>query len=223
MRDVFRTGLMAILLLVPVIAYGDTEAGPISYATASSNGKYLFVMLAPGEAQVGGLPLVDSDRRISKHLAAKYPVSGLYLNDGSTSPLWTVDWYAISVIVPPDGVHLIRRGPWAKRLSDEALTFLAGGRVLRSYRISDLVDTAAALPHSSSHFKWEESAKLVDERHTLELTTFSKERYTFDYTTGEVASSRRPLRALIVIVAAVAFFIVVLLIKRRKVVAKAPV
>ena len=220
MRVIFRTLLLAVLMLVPVFVYGDSEAGPISYATASADGKYLFVMRAPGETQVDEIPLVDSERRVSKYIAATYPVSGLYLNDGSTTPLWTVDWYAFSVIVPSDGVHLIRRGPWAKHLADEALSFLAHGEILHSYKINDLVDTAAALPHTVSHFRWEESAKLNNENHTLELTTFSKERYTIDYTTGELVTSRRPLRALLAVAAAITFFAVARFIRRRNASAK---
>ena len=219
----FRCVLLALLTFVPVIAYGDSEAGPISYAAKSSDGKYLFVMLAPGETQVDEIPLVDSDHRISQKLKANYQASGMYLNDGSTTPLWAVDWYAFSVIVPSDGVHLIRRGPWAKSLSDEALTFLANGKVLHSYKISDFVDTAAVVPHSVSHFEWEESAKLNNEKHILELATFSKERYSIDYTTGEVITSRRPLRALSVVAATMILFLIAWLVRRKKVSATAAV
>jgi len=173
-------------------------------------------MLAPGETQVKKIPLVDLDNRISKYVATKYPLSGLYLSDGSTTPLWTVDWYAFSVLVPSDGVHLVRRGPWASELSDEVLTFVANGKMLRSYRINDFVDTAVPLPHSVSHFRWEESTRLNDQKHTLELATLSKEKYTFDYTTGEIVSSRRPLRALFVIAAVIALFIAAWLIILRK-------
>jgi hypothetical protein len=35
----------------------------------------------------------------------------LYRNDGSTTPLWTVDWYAHSVLLPSDGIHLGLRPP----------------------------------------------------------------------------------------------------------------
>lgn len=220
MRDVFRTLLLPLLMLVPVLAYGDSEAAPFSYATASADGKYLFVMRAPGETQVDEIPLVDSERRVSKYIAATYPVSGLYLNDGSTTPLWTVDWYAFSVIVPSDGVHLIRGGPWAKDLCDEALSFFAHGEILHSYKINDFVDTAVLLPHTSSPFWWEESAKLNDENHTLELATLSKDRYTIDYTTGKVVTSRRPLRALLTAAAAITLFAVARFIRLRNASAK---
>ena len=220
LRDIFRTVLLTLLMLVPAFAYADREAGPISYATASPDGKYLFVMLAPGETQADKIPVVDSGGRISKYIASKYPVSGMYQNDGSTTPLWTVEWYAFSVIVPSDGIHIIKRGPWAKRLSDEALTFLAQGKTLHSYKISDFVDMAAPLPHTVSHFRWLESAKLNDHDHTLEIATFSKERYSLDYTTGEVVSSRRPLRALFIVAAAITIFMAAWFIRQRKIVAR---
>ncbi|MFQ5932993.1 MAG: hypothetical protein ACE5MM_11350, partial [Nitrospiraceae bacterium] len=45
---------------------------------------------------------------ITKHLKSKagldYPASGLYHNDGSTTQLWTVDWYAHNVDVSSDGI-----------------------------------------------------------------------------------------------------------------------
>jgi hypothetical protein len=215
MRCIFSALLMTLLMLAAVVVFGDSESGPLPYATTSSDGTFIFVMLAPGETQVDGIPLVQS-HQISQYLTAKYPKSGLYLNDGSTTPLWTVDWYAFSVLVPSDGVHLIRLGPWARRLSDEAITFFAKDKVLRSYKIHDLVDIKAPLRQSVSHFEWAESMKVHDETHTLHVATISKERYAFDYASGEIVTSRRPLRGVLVVVIAVFIFIMAWRLRRRR-------
>ena len=213
MRVAKTTWLGVLLMLAPAIAYADTESGPISYATESADGKLIFVMFAPGRPS-GDFPLVEG-RRILRYISAtNYPGSGLYVN-GSTTPLWTVDWFAPSVIVPSDGVHLIRRGRWARTLSDEAYTFYANGKELRSYKISDLADTVLGLKRSVSHFEWEESESVDESRHVLAVTTFSKESFLFDYTTGEMVSARRPLRVLL-LVSAVSFILIVAWFIRRR-------
>ena len=194
-----KTWLAVFLLFLPVSAYADQESGPTAYATASADGKYIFLMFVPGRVPEAEVPLVEGRRILGRIVAVNYPASGLYRNDGSNTPLWTVDWYAYSVIVPSDGVHLIRRGPWAKTLSGEAYTFYANGKELRSYRISALADTAVLLKRTVSHFEWEERATVDDSRHVLAVTTFSKESFVFDYTTGEMLSARRPLRILLIV------------------------
>ena len=189
--------LGALLMLLAAIAYGDSESGPVPYATESADGKFIFVMFAPGRPS-SEVPLVEG-RRILRYISAtNYPASGLYVN-GSNTPLWTVDWFAPSVIVPSDGVHLTRRGRWARTLSDEAYTFYANGKELRAYKVSHLVDTVSGLKRSVSHFEWEESARVDESRHLLAVTTFSKESFLFDYTTGEMVSARRPLRILLLV------------------------
>ena len=184
-----------MVFLFPAVARGDSEREPYTYTKLSPNGQYLFVMLAPGKESEGEIP---------------YFVSGLYFNDASTTPLWTVDWYAFSVNVLSDGVHLIRWGPWATDTWDEALTFFANGKVLRSYNISDLIDTTLGLDKSVSHFYWinQERTNIHENNHTLALATISDEKYTFDYTTGEIISARRPLRAFFVFVGITALFLV---------------
>src|SRR5207249_11580668 len=107
--------------------------------------------------------------------------SGMYRNDGSTRPRWTVDWYSYSVLVPSDGVHLIRCGPWASSTSDEAFTIFASGQLVKSYKVGDLVDTTAFLQHTVSHFFWEQEMRLDEARARLIVRTLGGESYVFDY------------------------------------------
>lgn len=215
MKCAVKTFVLTLLVLLPTAARGDTEAAPFSYAVRSTDGKYIFVMLAPERSEGDEIYLRGADGRRSQTIETKYLASGLYMDDGSTEPLWTVDWYSFSIL-GADGVHLVRRGPWAKSLSDEAFTFFANGKQLRSYKISDLVDTKMFLEETTSHFRWEESMTFDLASRTLTVVTLSKEKFVFDYTTGEMLSSKRPIRAAAVALIALLAFVVLMIIKRRR-------
>jgi hypothetical protein len=196
MRRVYWLAL-TLVCFIPAVAYGDSEYAPYTYTELSPNGQYLFVMLAPGKELAGDVP---------------YTVSGLYFNDTSTTPLWTVDWWAPAVDVLSDGVHLVRWGePWAEDTSYEALTFFANGKMLRAYRINDLLDTTLGLHVTVSHFVWKKEYVDVPafdvNNHTLTLVMGTDEKYIFDYTTGEIISARRPLRAFFTLLAAEVLFV----------------
>ncbi len=198
MTMVRTTLAILVILIAPVLALADSELEPRSYSVASPNGKFLFVMIAPIEPQRDGLYWREQQKQELQRIRASYSISGMYPNDGSTNPMWTVNWYSYSVLVPNDGVHVVRLGPWARSISDEAFTFFENGKQIRTYRIADLVDTAIFLPHTVSHFEWAENINIDDESRKLTVATLSKERYAFDFTTGKLVSARRPLRAILV-------------------------
>lgn len=207
---------LLLLLVMTSAVFADHLAMPHSYATPSADGKFLFVMIAPIESERDGRDLNDRDRQEAQRIRAKYPVSGMYPNDGSTKALWTVDWHSYSVLVPSDGSYLVRLGPWAQNLSDEAFTFFRNGQPIRTYRIGDLVDTDLAFPHTVSHFRWQENISLDDQYHSLTVATLSKEKYVFDYTTGNSVSARRPLRGVVIGGVVVFAFVIVVLLGRKK-------
>jgi hypothetical protein len=72
--------------------------------------------------------------------------------------------------------------------------FFANGQEIRSYRIKDLVQYPRLLPHSVSHFTWQEAGELDDNTLTYSLTTKQGDKYVFDVRTGEVLRSFRPFR-----------------------------
>src|SRR6516162_11460738 len=74
----------------------DKPATPATRTEIIANGKFLFVMLCP----------LALETEQGKAIRAKYPESGLYKNDGSKEPFWTVDWYREKVTVASDGVHM---------------------------------------------------------------------------------------------------------------------
>jgi len=142
-----RFPILLLILLASIKVSADTERVIQPYTLETADKKYIFVMLRSVSRQ--NTTLGQSD---------KYPQSGLYLNDGSSKPLWTVDWPGF-VILPADGIHIVRQGPWPRQgegYNVEALSFFANGKLLKSYSVRDLVDFPWLLPNSVSHYRWEQ-------------------------------------------------------------------
>jgi hypothetical protein len=200
-------GCRARFLLAGLTAFGvlgfatptpaDSLAPPTSYKRVTPGEKFVFVM-------VSWIPVEDEVGRWNEETAAgirevrrTYTRSGMYRNDGSTDPLWTVDWYAYGVDLTPDGVHLIRPGPWARLLDDrtpdldcEAVSFFANGRLIRTYHIRELVDDPGRFKRSVSHFSWREEGRVSGE-FEYTITTRDGNRFVFDIRTGAVVSEAR--------------------------------
>ena len=137
------------------------------YTLVSHDGKYIFVML---RGAYYGRCVPD------KELLIKYPQDGLYLNDGSSTLLWPVKWwYNAQVILPSDGIHLIRLGPgilwpWEGRNYDhEAFSFFKYGKLIRTYKINDLIFLPCLLDRSSSQSFWK--CKISVEKNNVLLAT----------------------------------------------------
>jgi hypothetical protein len=203
--------ILLFMLLVSVDVFADTESRINPYTLETADKKYIFVMLKGGYRE--GIFLGQSD---------KYPQSGLYLKDGSGGPLWTVDWAGF-VILPPDGIHLIRKGPWPRQSDGydvEAVSFFANGKFIKSYSVRDLVDFPWLLPQSVSHFSWqrtlppasqadnvtfrllngsdahEEKQGVVIDNNAgrLKLATLNGEEFVFDLKSGGILQATRPMR-----------------------------
>jgi hypothetical protein len=210
--------LIAIALSLPVITPADQEACPWAFTMESADKKYIFVMLKS----------CYRGERAGRYDSDRYPQSGLYLNDGSTTPLWTVDWCG-AVVLPSDGVHVVREG-WegtSESWTEEAITFFADGRRLKSYRVCDLVTIPWLLPHSYWGYQWRglispgkeadltivmlgvgarpyRAGVVFDESaHTMEIETRQGDTYLFDLSTGETLSARRPFRTIAIFLLAV--------------------
>ncbi len=202
---------LLLITLSASTAFGDKPVPPHSYTIVSVDHRYLFVMLAPTlESDQSFRPQEKGAEALK--IRKRYATSGLYLNDGSTVPLWTVDWYATAVVLPSDGVHLIRKGPWASTSSDEALTFFASGKELKAYKVKDLVSLTSLLPHSVSHFEWEKSIELDNERLILTVTTLHYDKFEFDITTGEIRSEHRVSGAIAVVVTPLVLIILLIIV-----------
>ena len=191
-RWVLLIGL-AIMLIPGPRAIADEVLPPQDYSKVSQDGQYIFVMFTLDK----GWGSVFFKNR---NLRRKYAQAGLYKNDSSLTPLWTVDWYSHSreVYLPSDGKHLVRMGPWPSlwapkdmekggpALQELAVAFYESGRLLKRYSIGDLVENPKVLPQSVSHFMWMKEVSFDDVSKRLRLSTLDGNKYVFDVNSGEI-------------------------------------
>lgn len=173
----------------------DSVVPPFSYTKPSPDGRFLFVMIAP---EWGDGANVWNKKKAAEIRAVRdtYPRSGLYRNDGSITPLWTVDWYAGDVEVASDGVHLVRHGPWARSLDNEAFSFFANGRLVRTYAIGELVDVEFLLPQTVSHFTWCRSRSYDEAALHYAIVTEDGNEFVFDVASGSIVREARHARVM---------------------------
>jgi hypothetical protein len=206
-----RYVLPAVLFwLTGTWVHADSIARPSSYREKSPDEKLVFVMIPPETTLEDELERYnDGPGRARKDeirsIRTKYTKSGLYRNDGSVEPLWTVDagWYRSSVFVPSDGIHLIASGGWATRanqrvpvvtkddLKQVAFSIYARGKLVHEVTIADFVDRPEHLQCSVSHFFWCEESRLNDKNGHLVVTTLDDNYVVFDFKSGKVLSKVR--------------------------------
>lgn len=185
-----RLGLIAVVLLgLAARAPATSLVPPASYKVTSPDGRYVFVMLEPipmeEELKLWARPQAEQIRELRQ----TYKTSGLYLNDGSTTPLWTVDWFAADVLVASDGIHLVRRGGPTSLGSSDAVTFYARGKELRKYTVDDLIPGYESLPRISAQGEWRAEDAFDDAALRYTVKTLRGRRYVFDVATGEMLES----------------------------------
>src|SRR5262249_16407340 len=104
-------------LITPLLAFAQfgslwahTPLPKMTRTKVVANGKYLFVMVSPHPVEQEARWVGPNGEKKVRELRKNYPESGLYLNDGSREPLWTIDWYRHHIDLASDGVHLVRPG-----------------------------------------------------------------------------------------------------------------
>jgi hypothetical protein len=134
----------------------------------------------------------ETHQKVVKDIRERYSKSGMYRNDGSKQPLWTVDWWA-GVTVPGDGIHVIRHGPWSQRhastkqdLEQTAFSIYANGKLTRSFQIGELVDNPKLMRISVSHFQWLRKSKILDDKHQYEIDTYDGNHIIFNLESGAI-------------------------------------
>ncbi|MBX7220723.1 MAG: hypothetical protein K1Y36_12310 [Blastocatellia bacterium] len=194
-------------LTIPVGA--DSEGMILPYQLESADGKYVFVMRDSADRE-----------QVYRSHPSRYPASGLYRNDGSLTPLWTVDW-AGNVLLPSDGKHVVRLGPWPRTengFSETALVFYAQGKELKRHEVRDIVALPWLLPHTVSHYMWmrpleakrwtprlkisnaggtetvSQPVFFDESSHFMTLETLLGEELVFDLETGELVNEYRPVQ-----------------------------
>lgn len=189
----YKAFVIALLLFVLTSAltpsvFADRTATPTDWSKITENGQYILVMLAGSEGSTRA-----SDHKLKVPLR-KYPHSGLYKNDGSLMPLWTVDWFDFGVEVSSDGHHMVQWGPWPTKgqYGTLALSFYRDGKPIAGYAVDELVVNPVTLPRSVSHFQWRYDSHFDDKHGLLSLETLHKEKYVFDVTNGKIISAVVP-------------------------------
>lgn len=181
--------LFGIIFIFHFNVLCDTTLPPCSYNVLSQNKKFLFIMLVPKDKiEVECIGATPEKSKVAKLLRKKYSKSGLY-KTGVLSPMWEVDWYSDQVFVSNNGEQVIRIGPWASNLSDEAFTFIKNGEILKRYTVGDLIRSVDALPHSTSHFEWRKELELDEKTNSFLVTTLEDNQFSFDITTGIMTNS----------------------------------
>jgi hypothetical protein len=180
MKSLVR-GLLTVRITVAVLvlfgsSFADTPAPTRDFKKTA--GEYVFVMLGPR----------DGDRFVQQvpEIRNVYKQSGLYRNDDSNTPLWTVDWYTREVFANSDGEHLV--AIWSERSSIEApaVSFYRNGRELKSYRIKDLVRSESQLRRSVTFLHWMADVTYHDKGGLLLLRTTDHRIHRFSVRTGEI-------------------------------------
>ncbi|CAN5379950.1 hypothetical protein BH11PLA2_BH11PLA2_44950 [soil metagenome] len=205
-----RTAILFLLCTTPLFALDDPRlGGPRTYSTPSPNGQFLFVMIAPRPTDPHP-NLVPEKEAHEKALYEKYVAtgSGMYRNDGSTNPLFTVDWYSFRVFPADDGQHLVRYHgefaltegyPAGVRLSDAEVQKQAGAaavslyerdKVLKTYAVNDVVKNIESLPHSLQHLLWSAGGIMTADGKQFCLMTQDSRQVFFDLASGGIAYER---------------------------------
>ena len=188
-------------------ALSNSPRRPFSHKTLSPDGQFVFVVLAPLTKEEEWDKWIGERGAEVRAIREKWTASGMYRNDGSITPLWTVDWYAYNVAVPSDGEHVVRfQTPGLQTFSGPTLGFYHRGELVRGYDLPELV----GLPFLTSD-DWLASRHVDDASQTITVETRLGDRYVFDVRTGEMVSRFRPLRcavvALVLGIVGLAYFI----------------
>ncbi len=96
-----------------------------------------------------------------------------------------------------DGDLLVRLGPWASDLehqTDLAVAFYSRGRLLREYRVCDLIERKSSLEFSASHYEWLAARATTPngfDGDTFYLTLIDGAAIEFNARTGEIIDKSR--------------------------------
>jgi hypothetical protein len=196
------TGLVcAALLASSSSAFAYIPRPACSYKVGTVSGQYVFVMISPAE---GWPPGFTTDEAAA--IRRQYKQSGVYRNDGSADPVWVYDggyYYDFQVNLASDGHHLIIHQSTVEKPDTPAIIFYAGGRVVRSYTMNELVRNADRL--KETRLSWRgyyclDKVQFDEARMEYRVVTKDGNRFVFDVRTGEMVSASRPLVAAVSLV-----------------------
>ncbi|WP_411846040.1 hypothetical protein AAFN60_21235 [Roseibacillus persicicus] len=139
--------IILTLLLTVVGCLGGMRKGPHSYAITSRDGDFVFVMNAGPEG-------LEHERGFG--ICYKVQAGGKFEEVWRTSGWWS-QWIELSW----DGKTLARVGCWSSGDQDEvevgeslALALYRQGKLLKEYKVSDLVEDVDALYPTTAGYEW---------------------------------------------------------------------
>lgn len=199
------TRLRCTLVFTAWLTLGLTQTamaglvGEDSWREVSQDERYVLVMVSSYSAdeEIGCLARWPKYQAEVREIRAKYKTSGLYRNDGSTEPLWTIPYHlpVYEIYVSPNGQQvLIVIEDWEHTISNipggGSLFFYDKDGKIASYQDYELTwcwvlkGLANALMGRS--FAQCEKASFDPEALTYTVKTSQSEEMVFDITTGKI-------------------------------------
>jgi len=163
----------------------------------SDDGRYILVTISdrPLDVELADDRLNSAEKEQVKYVRALYPRCGLYLNDGSNTPLWIHDGrWSSNPIIAPDGEHVIFPGPWTwSEYELRAVEFTRRGRTIRSYNDDDFIPawwlkflvSGRRGPNCEGY--WFNPVKM-----SFTIRTTQREEFVFDVRTGAIIETQSP-------------------------------
>ncbi len=215
------SAFLAVLLAAaaPSLATAGS-ARELSSKQVLEDGQYVLVMVSPlpidEEAEQAGGRAEEAEA-----IRTTYTQSGLYRNDGTATPLWTMPYHAhYRAIVTRDGKHLvIENNNWG--CSGYFVSFYSNGNELATFCLGDLIVFRRLKSKIYRRRGWGGATVFDRDALTFTYRTSHGEEIVFDVTTGKIISHWSPFRVqvgigLAVLAATVTACLVWLIRRRRK-------
>lgn len=198
-----------------------------SWTHVSSDGQFILVMVSP-QSFAEEVEFSDDNVEV-KRIRGTYEQSGLYRNDGSTSPIWTIPFMDVTheVFLGPQGKYLMLAhdggSDWSGHLG-HYVTFYSDGEELASYSDVELFSLVEwILPKVARS----ESDNLVFDPQEMTFTVFGGQgvRIVFDVTSGQVIRHVSPVLMYVVVVILLFAGLVVIgwfMLRRQRIARQAP-
>lgn len=167
----------------------DQVSRPSAWVAISSLGDHLFKMV-PAQGRFVGDKYVITEEAFG----VAYEVD----RKGDFVERWrTKGWFAQRGWLSEDGRYFVRKGPWAsdyESRTDLAVAFYDRGRLLKEYKVKDLIKNPESLVQSASHYFWSPHVQTVPDglaSTSFHLVMADKTTYRFNVATGEILETGR--------------------------------
>jgi hypothetical protein len=176
----FMLSLLGLLAVLPALR---ADMAPlVSTKKVLGNGKFLLVMLFPPENTLNKENLLNKT----------YPQSGLYPNDGSNKPLWTLDHpFQGQVFVSADGDFLANVVFPAEPKGD-GVRFYHKGKLLRAYKVEELA-RPDSIQNACPSCLWSENVGYDAAAEILTVMSRDGRNWRFELRTGKAMVPDNPL------------------------------